>query len=187
MITLPSSRRPHMLAAFWLATSLSVGMLIGMIGGLALSPRWLFFGLGAAVVMAVPGFLRPQIAAFPYRAWNKLAREFSRGARHWLTGICYYVILVAVGQTKSSIKLMRPTPQESFWVARLGRTVEHTPHFDGSAGEPPRRGWIRPYASWAVQSGNAWALGLLPFVVLLSALEVDQQENPLPADIYTLF
>lgn len=187
MITLPSSRRPHMLAAFWLAISLSVGMLIGMIGGLALSPRWLLFGLASAVVMAVPGLLRPQIAAFPYRAWNKLAREFSRGARHWLIGICYYVILVAVGQTKSSIKLKHPSPQESSWVARRGRTVEHAPHLDGSARESPRRGWIRSYTSWAVQSGNTWVLGLLPFIVMLSALEVDQQENPLPADIYTLF
>jgi hypothetical protein len=188
MITLPPfPPQRSVLVSFWLVLNLAGGLLIGTIASLFLSPGWFVSGAAFAVAMAVPGLLRPQIASFPYRAWNKLARQFARVARFCVTGICYYGIFVTVGQTGSAVRLIRPTPHGSLWVSRRGSALPRYPHPDGIAQELPQRSWIRSYCAWAVKSGNVWAVSVLPFVIVLAFFEAEQPRNALPADIYTLF
>jgi hypothetical protein len=188
MITLPRfPPQRSVLVSFWLVLNLAGGLLIGTLASLCLSPGWFVSGGVFAAVMAVPGLLRPQIVSLPYRAWNKLARGFARAARFWVTGICYHSIFVAVGQTGSAVKLIRPTPHESLWVSRRAFARQRYPHPDGIAQELPQRSWISAYCSWAGQSGNFWAISVLPFIIVLAFFEVDEQQNTLPADIYTLF
>ena len=40
---------------------------------------------------------------------------------------------------------------------------------------------------WAVGTRNAWAIFLVPFLVLIVALESQEQDEAFPAGIYTLF
>ena len=187
MIILPSKPRHVWLMSFWLASSILCGLLFGALFALFVSPRW--FGLGGmlALVLALPGLLRPQVASMPYQAWNKLARAFSRAARLLLMGICFYVLVVAVRRSGASLRLARPTSAKSLWVPRgtLSPTA-YAHQYSVTGQEPPRQGWLRTYLSWAMRSGNLWAVGLLPFLLMLMILE-PERENSFPANIYTLF
>lgn len=190
MITLISLPRHAQLMGFWLAISLCGGLLTAVLSSLFIAPRW--FGLGVALtpLLAVPGLLWPQAIARPYTVWNRLAHYFGRAARLWLMGICYYliIILVAVGRAGSSLRVARPTPTASLWVPRgtLGPSAYVSQHGAATAASP-QKGWIGTFLSWASESGNVWALSLLPFFILLAALQIDEKKSSFPAKIYTLF
>jgi hypothetical protein len=168
--------------------SLVSGSMVSIFCALLISPRWFACGAVLALVMAVPGLLRPQIVSLPYRTWNKLAQGFVRVARLWVTGVCFYVIFVTVGLTGSYARLAQPTSNESLWVARgTHASTAYDPKHDGMLQEFAQKGWIRAYFAWARQSGNLWAVCLLPFLILLAALENDRNQNPVAGNIYTLF
>ena len=175
------------LKAFWVVITLVSGLTAGVFLTLSVSGHWFLPALVLSVAMALPGLKWPQIAAFPYRAWNKLAREFARRGQLCLLLVCHYVVFVVVGRSGSSLRLARPTPTESMWIPR--RTG--APSFRGSAHgiivEPENRGWASAFISWAAQSGNAWAWFLWPFLMLLSAFHAEDEKGEVPANVYTLF
>ena len=141
-----------------------------------------------ALVLALPGLRWPRVIARPYRAWNTLARCFGRAARLWLMGICYYIIFVAVGRTGSALSLAHPPPTASLWVPRGTLTAGAYGSQHGAAtAVSPEQGWAAAFLTWAAQSGNVWAVFLLPFFALLTALQDDRHKSNFPANIYTLF
>src|SRR5215510_3140694 len=114
MITLPAyPPRRAVLVSFCLVMSCAGGLLIGIASLVLLSLQGFLAGTVLASAIALLGFLRPQAVSIPYRAWNRLAREFARVARPWLIAICYYIVFVAVGRTESSFRLARPALHES--------------------------------------------------------------------------
>ena len=167
---------------------LTGGLLTGAILLLRGSPHWFASGVLVALLLALPGLLWPQTVSIPYRVWHKLDREFTRCARLWLTGICFYIVFVAVGRLGSSLRLARPTAEGSLWVLR--RTDAVTTY--GSAhgvvtAEAAQGSWASAFVSWAMHSGNGWACCLLPFMALLSLLEPEQESANVPTNIYTLY
>lgn len=186
MITLPSVRRAS-LRSFWLAICLSGGLLLSVVLSLLVSFRWAVLAVGLAFVLALPGYLWPQLISLPYRVWNRLARDFARCASLLLMSICFYIILVAVGRAGSSLSLARPTATQSSWVPRetLAPTTYNNQHGIPTEGSLSQ-GWIATLFSWALHSGNLWTCCLLPFLMLLSLFETEE-ENSAPTDIYTLF
>ena len=172
--------------SFWLAVSLGSGLLIGLLSALLISPRWFGLGVMLALVLALPRPLWRQTIA--YRLWNRLARYFGNAAHVWLMGICFAIIVVAVGQKGSSLRLARPSSTESLWMPRgTLAPAAYISQYSAETGRAPEKGWIATFFSWAIQSGNLWALSLLPFFLLLSALRTDQRKSNFPANIYTLF
>jgi hypothetical protein len=190
MIVLPPfPPRRAWLMSFGLVMSLVSGLLIGALLSLRMSPCWFAVGVVVALMLSLPGLLWPQTVSIPYRVWNKLAYEFSRFARLWLTGICFYIVFVTVGRLGSSFKLASLAADESLWVSR---EISAPAAYGSSHGiireEPSEEGWVSAFVSWAMQSGNGWACCLLPFLMLLSAFESEQQEeSDLPTHTYTLF
>jgi Saxitoxin biosynthesis operon protein SxtJ len=186
MITLPPAQRRYLIS-FWIVISLSGGLLVGFLLWVVESPRSSSWGVVLAYVSILGGLLRPEALALPYRAWNRLARDFARCARILLLGICFFVIFVAVGRTGSSLKLTRSAPAESLWTPRKTLVpAAFRSQYAGTITESPKKGWILSLISWTIRSGNVWACCLIPFLVLLSALNTDQ-ESDFSADIYTLF
>lgn len=187
MIILPSPARRECLISFWLTISVSSGLLIGALLSLLISPRWFGLGVILALTLALPGLIWPQVVSLPYRIWNRLARDFTHYARTLVLGICYYIIFAAVARTGSSLRLASPTSPQSLWIPRGTLASTAYPHqYDATKKGSSQRGWIGNYLSWAWQTGNLWTVFLLPFLILLSALESDQDKS-LPTDIYTLF
>ena len=185
-VILPPARRYSILIAFWLALSVLAGITISVILAVWISPTQAPLGLIAVPVLALPGLLWPQLASFPYRAWNKLAAAFARWSRTLLMGICFYVIVVAVGRSGASLRLSRPDAGQSLWVRRQDSTGGPNNLERVVATDEDSRSWIHNFLRWSAKSRNLWACGVLPFLILLSALE-HEQENSVPKDIYTLF
>ena len=186
MITLVFPPRRAWVTSFWLVASLGSGVFVGLLSALLISPRWFGLGVLVALVLALPRPLRRQTIA--YRAWNRLARDFGRAAHLWLVAISFAIVVVAGGQKGRYLRLARPSSTASLWMPRgtLVPSVYISPYSAATA-RAPEKGWIATFFSWARQSGNLWALSLLPFFMLLSALRTNQGKSDLPADIYTLF
>jgi hypothetical protein len=183
---IPPARRYSILIGFWLALSLFAGITVGAILSLWISPALMILSLIGVPVLALPGLLWPQVAILPYVVWNKLAAEFARYSRAWLMAICFYVIVVAVGRTGASLRLSRPDSGQSLWVPRQDSTGARNGYERVVATEESSKSWIRDFFKWSARSRNLWACGVLPFLILLSALD-PEQDNTVPKEIYTLF
>jgi len=185
-VILPPARRYSILIAFWLALSVLAGITISAIVSIWISPTQAPLGLIAVPVLALPGLLWPQLAILPYGAWNKLAATFARYARTWLMGICFYVIVVAVGRSGASLRLSRPDAGQSLWLRRQDSTGGQNGFERVVATDEQSRSWIHNFLKWSAKSRSLWACGVLPFLILLSALD-HEEENTVPKEIYTLF
>lgn len=183
----PQTYRKAYLRGFWLTTSASVGVVVGVLISILASPLWSGLGAAVAIFIAAPGLLWPQATSTLYKAWNRLARYFDTSARLALSGISFYVILVAVGKMGGSLKLAPTQPRESGWVPRDTLAPDRYLSQDDVSGNVNfNRSWIRQYISWAVKSGNFWTISLLPFLILLAALDTDTKIG-VSSETYTLY
>lgn len=187
MMMLPSPPRRGSVRSFWLVISVLAGSLSGALAAVFLSAQWFVMGLVLVPMIALPGLVWPRAVSGVYEAWNGVAGFYCRAARVLVKGICFYLVLAPANWTSSSLRLRRPPSGQSLWTPR--RTLPamtYGSQYDGGGGDSLRTGWILRLLSWTVRSGNIWALSLLPFMVMLSALETDE-EISFPSNIYTLF
>jgi hypothetical protein len=186
MLTLPPIQ-PATLRSFTATIAVLSALIVGLVLWLS-GARWPF-GLAVIIasVLALPGLLWPKLARLPYRAWNKIASEFARIGRAFVSGICFYVVVVAVGRAGASIRLASPEAGESMWVPRTALAEDSVQVRPAMPASERRHGsWISAFFSWAVRSGNFWTCFLVPFLMLLSALDVEWEEK-VPTDTYTLY
>jgi hypothetical protein len=187
MLTLPNfPPRRAWLLAFWTALSLWLGVSAGVFLAVALGWFWLAAAPVIAAGMAALGWIWPGLVAFPYRAWNKLARETARLGHFCILTVCYYVVLAPVARAGSSFRLESPKPGESFWIKRQSsRGRADVQKLSGA--EFSSRSWIVTYLSWCAHPRNLWTVWLIPYLLLLSLLETEEQKNSVPSNIYTLY
>ena len=177
------------LASFWLALSLASGLLIGAATRLAGSAEWMPIGAIFALMLVIPGLVVPRLVWVAYAIWRRLALEYSRVARTLVTGICFYTIFVAVSLTgRSALKLDRPRSGESLWVRRktLAAMSYESPYEFSTDTDTRAGGSLKDLLSWAARTRQYWVVFLVPFLVLLQALEPGKR-NVERSDIYTLY
>jgi hypothetical protein len=160
---------------------------IGLVPGLAAGAIVWIVGsglpavLGASAAMLVVGLFaaRDKDVRRLHHAWNnRLARPLAGWAKRYVVWVCYFIVFVAVGRAGSRLELLR-----GGWASRPEVSASPT----GRAFATPHAlGWVRRYTAWALQSGNAWSLALLPFLLLIRLLS-DQEEPAFASNIYTLF
>ncbi len=187
MLTLPFPPRRAWLRSFGLAIALLAASVFGGILSLLISPLWIVAGLIMGLLLAMPALVYPQILAPPYRVVNGLAHLYMRVARIIIKGICFYVIILPIGRVESLLRLSRSGPPRSLWTPwGKDRSVNALQEYEVTSGDHPLTRWKYVYISWAVRSGNYWTLAVLPFLILLGALDGDE-ETISPSNIYTLF
>jgi len=189
MITLPFPPRRARLISFWLAMSLVGGLLVATLCMFFLSRHGVVLGGSAALILALPGLIQPQIAYIPYKAWNKLAGLVGRGTRFCLMAICFYIVIPTIGRTGSQLRLDRPKNDESQWVPWRGHNSEDA---DGNlhgiaVEESTPEGWSRAFLNSIKRLNKWWAYCLLPFFILTRALEGEGEQSEAPTSIYTLY
>ncbi len=185
-LNLPADDRRVVLRSFWLIISIVFGIgfwLICWLLKLAYAPVLAMvatFGIGLLV------FWREQSVRRFYHGWNnKVARRLNRLVREAAMRICFFVILTVPGRFGSRMHLLSSI--ESLWKNRTD-SQKDTYLFPYRSGEMriAKRGWVRGYLGWAVQSNNIWAVSLLPFLCLVKLLSEDE-ESAAQGNIYTLF
>jgi len=187
MVNLPSHPRQAWLKSFWLAIALLSGSVIGVLLAFLQSSLWLGGGIMLGIVTALPGLLWPQAVKSSYHVWNKLSGLYMHAARVAVKAICFYIIIVTTGWGGTSLRLARPTFAESFWQSRRTLAPASYPYqYEADARHHSWKNWQGLYLSWSAYSGNWWTICLLPFLIVLSFLDTED-ESDLPSKIYTLF
>jgi hypothetical protein len=176
MLTLPAPPRRGLLLGFWISISLFIGLLIALV-------HWLVAIITVAALLLV-GCCCPALLAFAYRAWNYVARRFSRIATALLTSICFFVVITVVGRSGKRLPLTLAAGTGSLWVKR--GQIPSNAYFAQHNGTTPPNGTGSAFFMWAIRSNNTWAVSLLPFLAVLSAL-AEEDEKHVAANIYTLF
>lgn len=187
MITLPSTTNRARLTSFWFAFSSLSGLLVGVLAALLIGIWWLGVGVVLTLLLSVFGLFRIEGISKLYNLWNKVARSFGGWASIWLMSVSYYIVFFIVGRTGSSLRLARPSGSESMWAGRQTLPVTtYTSQYGSNSHGSYEKGWIANFLSWGTHSGNLWACCLLPFLILLKALEVEDRSS-FPTRIYTLY
>lgn len=188
MMTLPASPNRLWQLSFWLVVSSCIGLILAALLWIVVSLPWAGLGLIAGLLLGGAGLLRPRKLSIPYKFWNGLAKKFAHFGQVWVAGVCFYTVFAAVGRTGASLSLARPgSGTKSLWTPRETQApstyiYSQKKMFKGST----QRGWVSSFGSWAAESRNLWAVCLLPFLLLLKALDTEQ-ESEFPSDIYTLY
>jgi hypothetical protein len=185
-LILPSDDRRSVLRSFWIVISLILGTGLWLAGRWFQAPFPLAIGLIAATACGLLVFMNQEFVRRLYHAWNRrIIRPFANVASRALMGICFFVIFVATGRTGSRFRLGGHAV--TTWERRSSLPDEAygLPYVSGE-GLPSGTGWIRGYLLWAIRSGNAWSITLLPFLWFLRLLSYEEKK-PFAANIYTLF
>jgi hypothetical protein len=186
VIILPSPRIAYLRSFSLALTLLHLCIACILAYSLPVQPA-LFVFLFLLVGFPLIGILQPAWMKAAYTAWNSGAGLFARAARVILTGICFYIIFLAVGRAGSRMDLHPPKREKSLWNPKgtlPGAAFDR--EFAAVESSGAAKGWIRGYSFWARNSGQIWALFLLPFLVMLSALD-SHRDSRLPDGVYTLF
>jgi hypothetical protein len=110
-----------------------------------------------------------------------LAREFARGGKIWILSVLYYVIFMPVSWAGSSLRVAAPKDGESLWSER--EPFSARPEVTGYV----NRTGLTASLLCCARRTNRWTICLLPFLLILTVLEADEQKTSIPSDIYTLY
>jgi hypothetical protein len=185
-LTLPREDRRTFLRSFWIILSLIFGAAVWLVGWWFEVPFALTLALIAATACGLLVFVKQEFVRRLYQAWNRrIIRPYSNFASRTVMRLCFLIIFVAVGKTVSRFRPRGHTVTS--WERRISLPAEAYELPYVARGEAcADRGWIRGYLSWAIRSGNAWSISLLPFLWFLRLLS-EREERALEANIYTLF
>ncbi len=187
MLTLPFPRTRGALIGFWLVICGSAGACLSLVLGRFMGWPYGVGTFGLFIGVSLPVLVFPRMAAFPYRVWHFAARRFSQLAERMLLWISFYVVAMPVGWIGGRLVLDRPAPGESLWAPRSTQKAGTYPLQDGVMPERfTSQARSLELLVWMVRSRHYWAAGLLPFIYLISVLQVEDRPAP-TANIYTLF
>jgi hypothetical protein len=160
----------------WLLVAAGASVLTGS--------RWVF-GVAALVSMSVLtlALWRPRLCLLPYRIFNRLTTDVSRVTAAAVRLVSFYLIIGGAGLVASRLQRAKPAEVTSGWQRR--GPVEVTTLWRSPAIKRSR-GWVRDYMSWASKWTNLWVWCLLPFLMILSTVEVEE-ENAVRSGNYTLY
>ena len=185
-LTLPARADRQWLWSFWLGLSGFSGLLASGIGWLSGLQYWHTGGVLWTLALIVLGFAWPRAVKIVYRLWNRLARRFGQVASDLILLICFYTTFVATAQAGPSLKFQLNERGKSLWMPR--RTLSRGAYV-GMGTSPTDRSeasWLNLLLSWSRQPGQLWTVCLIPFLMLLSALETRTADDP-PSGIYSLY
>ena len=185
-LALPTQDRRIIVRSFWFILSLALGSGLWLLGYFLQVPYSLPIALIAAALCEALVFAKTAFVHRLYHAWNRrLVRPVARMAARGVMGICYLIIFSSTGRVGS---LLREHPATGTkWNPRCSVSEDaYADLFAGKGKSVPRAGWIRNYFRWAIQSGNAWSICLIPFLWFLRLLS-GEEEKALETNIYTLF
>lgn len=185
MITLPSQPNRRELRGFWSVVSLGVGALAAAVAPGSGPTPWLI-AAGAALATSLPGWLRPRSVGGLYGLWNRAAGLAGRAAARWVSAVTFYALVVPVAGAGSRMPWTGPDREASGWAPRPGGSGSLDAQHRGARRATSEGPWHRSLAVWARDTGNLWALGLVPLFALLRVLR-PKSERSLGENIYTLY
>ncbi|MGH9147239.1 MAG: hypothetical protein ACRD1Q_11055 [Vicinamibacterales bacterium] len=163
-------------ALLWCVLAASVTVWTGIVWPVVIA------ALTSAMSVAI-GLWRPEHFLLPYRVFNKLASMVSRLTAAAVRLVCFYLVIGGAGLVRSRLQQGKPDGPTSGWQPR--GPLEITSLWQSPTRRRPN-GWVRNYASWATTGANLWVWCLLPFLLILSTVELED-EGVTSTGNYTLY
>lgn len=185
MVTLPREPNRREVRAFWAVASLVPGIAAGWLAPVGPGVAALA-GLAVAAAVGLPGWLRPRRVEGVYAAWNRAADLAGRAAARWISLVTFFVLVTVVSRAGSRMPWSGSEPGGSGWIPRSDRSFPHGPQHRGARRPADDGSWVRSLTRWARDTGNLWAVGLVPLLALLRVLR-PRAERSLGENIYTLY
>jgi hypothetical protein len=182
-ITLPPPSRGR-LCSFWLVQSACAGFLAVIVGKATGVRQSALAGISLGLLMALAGYGWPNAVLGMYHKWDRWAATYAAWASRLLLKICYLVVFTLVGRAGS--RMTRDRKRQSMWTPRTTAAAEAYESQSDLLLASGSQGWVRGYVGWASKSGHLWAVGLLPFLILIAALDPERSQGS-PGSLYTLF
>jgi hypothetical protein len=180
MLTLTSPARRAHLQAFSLAIGFTGGATLGCLLALHLGLWGIGLGLCLGLIGAAVGLRRPQSMRRAYVMWNRLSDLYMHAVRFAMKLVCFLILTLLGRRGASPLILVHPGAARTLWEPR--EQADHRSALDGT-----RAGWCHGYLAWTRRSGKWWALSLLPFLVVLAAIETEAEAAMPSQTTYTLF
>ena len=130
------------------------------------------------------GVVFPRAASPTYRAYATVLRIVARIVRAVAELSCFSVV-TAAGLTTTSMVEERGA-RDSGWTAKGSIAPDSYANPFPMPGPAGAGGWVRGYARWARATHSEWALGLVPFLVLMRSAQ-ETQDQGLRGEIYALY
>jgi hypothetical protein len=185
-LSLPEEDRRGVVRSFWFLLSAIFAIAASAVASLGLSLAWVG-GLIAFGVIASLVFINERLVRKLYHAWNnRIIRPMSDLVSTIILRICHLIIFAAVGRTGTRLPI-EPDRSRTWMPREFDRN--HTgllPFVSLRNAAAGPKGWMRTYARWAADTGNGWALFLLPFFCMLRLVSREEPKAA-GANIYTLF
>ena len=183
-LTLPNALRRAELRSFCLTVSGIALMALVLITGFS----WMFVYAAAAILCGcLVGLVYPGLVRIPYRIWNKSAKLYARFACVTVMAVSFYLIVRFLGLATPSGQFSAPSPPSSSWVPHGPvSTPAYGSLYQTSDDLSVRAPWPLGVLAWAWRTGNIPALFLLPFLIMISIFQPEEEATQV-SDIYTLF
>ena len=182
-ITLPPPTRRRVYS-FWLVQSACAAFLAVIVGKSTGVPQSALVGISLGFLMALAGYGWPNAISSFYDTWDRWAAAYGAWASRLLLKICYLVVFTLVRLAGS--RMTRDRKRQTMWMPRTTTAAEAYGNQSDLPLAAGSQGWVRGYVRWASKSGNLWAVGLLPFLILITSLDPERAQA-YPGHIYTLF
>jgi hypothetical protein len=190
-LLLPTPIGRSRLRSFWLLVSVLAGALLGCLVAVAsaLSLTTVSVAAGTcALVLALPGLLRPYTVQWAYRGWNFAARRLAGYAERYLTFVCFATVMVSSSLGSPTRTFEHSPSRSSMWFSRGTQTPSTYAEQHNAGGASTGEGrWTVDFRTWARASGHPAAVMLLPFLALLRHAGGDRVDRPTNSNIYTLY
>jgi hypothetical protein len=187
---LPTPIGRTQLRVFWSQVSLVVGLLLGLLllglDGVPRTTAWLA-ALSTALIVALPGLLRPYLVQWPYRGWNYGARRVAGYLERYVTFVCFVTVMVTWSLGSPARTFERSPDRRSMWFPRGTQPASTYVSTDARSAPPEQSSWSDDFRRWARSAGHPSAVVLLPFMRLLRTVADERADAPTSSNIYTLY
>lgn len=179
------------LRAFWLAAWLLIGLVGGTLGSAGRIRRGGALGVSIWAVGTLPGFVRPALARWPYRAWNRGAHHVSESATVYTAWVTHLTTTVPLDPAALDAVPGKPLNLESRWLACDSDSSARCPAQSINSLHPFAQGApLREVYRW-ICSGDRprgrWLVVCLATLRWLQTPGDNDQQRRIPADTYTLY
>jgi hypothetical protein len=185
-LSVPEQDRRILLRSFWLLISLVIGAIAGFAAWIVHFTPWLI-AIAVSVAVGLLAILNEHVVRKLYHAWNnRIIRPLGNFVTAAILRVCLLLIFAATGRAGQRIRLR--SDGKTMWAGREPgpNRTSILPFATSATGGQTTNGWIRTYFGWAVRTGNAWAILLIPFFCMLRMVSTEEATGS-GGNIYTLF
>lgn len=184
---LPSLRlsyRRAEVAGLWIVATFVIALAVRAAAMVMDAPAPWAWGAAIAAILVLPGVVWPAWFEGGVWFWNGSVRHLAIWLRRYVLGVCYYVVIAAVGDRGAAPAGLPATDGRSWWIPRPGFGGTSPVRIDD---ETAPSGWWQALRRSTASQGNAWTIALLPALALLVLLRDEQQDTAPPVSTYTLY